>query len=63
MTVPPARRGFAAVICMAAQSMSRRIHLLAARDEFAEQHGVPILYADEPAAPAEHRALIRQIRR
>ncbi len=63
MTAPATRRGFAAVICMAAQSVSRHIRLLTAREKFAEHHGVPILYADELTEPAEHRALIRQIRR
>lgn len=61
MTVPAGHRGFAAVICMTARSMSRRVRLLDAREKFAGHHGVPVLYADELADPEPHRALIRQI--
>jgi hypothetical protein len=63
MTAPPATRGFAAVICMAAHSMSRCAQVLAAREAFAERHGVPVLYADELTEPSVRHLLVRQVRR
>lgn len=44
-------RDFEAVICVSADRISRRIPILAAREEFARRCGTPILHADELAMP------------